>query len=321
MCEACRGIGHQWAVCEHYGREAPCLGACPRCPRESHLPDHCPVVLDDRPAPPGRLILAQLASERGVASRGREQREILDLPGAEGTGSASSIQGGGDSNGSLPRQGIDVVATLAAHHRSKGKYVCCRCDGQEGCRRGCATIGGLTAQCVHCVKIHHPSSSKGQPGSSDSRDEVGMREACRICRRGSWQPKDHRRIEEFGGPKGAKQVLGGLGQLACEKGEELGGAPCVTEEVEECCCGVIEVRRCRHCLRLGHSSDKCPDAEELGPMARPSCTPTLVAQPGVCCARCSTLGHTEARCWVPCSCWGTEGHGDVFCARDTGAGR
>ena len=141
VCEACREVGHEWADCELYGREAPCLGACPRCPRESHLPDQRPVVVDDRPAPPGRLILAQLASERGAAYRRKEQREILDLPEAEGTGSASSIKGGGDSDGTLPRQEIDVDATMAAYHRSEGKYMCCRCDGREGCRRGCASIG------------------------------------------------------------------------------------------------------------------------------------------------------------------------------------
>ena len=69
-------------------------------------------------------------------------------------GSASSIRGGVNPEGILPVQEIGVVTALAAHHRSRGKYVCCRCDGQEGCRRGCATIGGLTAHCVHCVEIN-----------------------------------------------------------------------------------------------------------------------------------------------------------------------
>ena len=117
VCEACRGIGHEWADCELYGREASCLGACPRCPRESHPPDQCPVVMDDRPAPPGRLILARVASRPESSYERKERREILDLPVAEETGSASSTREGGDPFESLPRQEVDVVAEAAAHHR------------------------------------------------------------------------------------------------------------------------------------------------------------------------------------------------------------
>ena len=188
-----------------------------------------------------------------------------------------------------------MVAEVAAHHRLKGKCVCCRCSGQEGCRRGCTTIGGLAAHCVHCVKMNQSSS---QDGTKDCG------ETCRICRESG-----------MGEPEQASNMKS---RSACEKD---GGAARLVGSHQECYYELSQVRRCAVCLRTGHLTSSCPEAEESAPRRRPSWTPTLAAQPGVCCARCSTLGHTEAHCWVPCSCWGTKGHEDVFCARDTGAGR
>ena len=205
-----------------------------------------------------------------------------------------------------------MVATMAAHHRSKGKYVCCRCDGQEGCRRGCATIGGLTAHCIHCDKINQRSTQGERPQGSVDQDELKTRQGCQPqgphhgpgssgyrMMGGTKDCGKTCRICRESGPEGAGQVSCELGRSACEKDEEPGGAACLLKGGRECYYEISKIRRCSICLRSGHLSNSCPDADDSASRVRPLWTPTLAAQPGVCCARCSTFGHTEAGCCVP----------------------